>query len=225
MSTRSDLWKLITKADENQTSLETYMGHILAKLQILDDLKKNLDEERVSNLEVEFPESDSRLSVTKDGDNILCGSLVLADARTMKVVCEPVKEDLMRFGEKGPRHVLIYAQLSANTLVHPFYGIAQRFDQRWTVMKDLRKYPTLGVAIQDGNLPQSVLERLGVAHDIAKTVEYLHSVEVLVKRLSDKTVVLSSDYGTITPYLTDLERARLVCALSFIYRTAILTPL
>jgi hypothetical protein len=103
MSTRSDLWKLITKADENQTSLETYMGHILAKLQILDDLKKNLDEERVSNLEVEFPESDSRLSVTKGGDNILCGSLVLADARTMKVVCEPVKEDLMRFGEKGPK--------------------------------------------------------------------------------------------------------------------------
>jgi hypothetical protein len=92
-------------------------------------------------------------------------------------------------------------------------------------MKDLRKCPTLGVAIRDGNLPQSVLERLGVAHDIAKTVEYLHSVEVLVKRLSDKTVVLSSDYGTITPYLTDLERARLVCALSFIYRTAILTPL
>ena len=69
MSTRSDLWKLITKADENQTSLETYMGHILAKLQILDDLKKNLEEERVSNLEVEFPESDSRLWVTKDGDS------------------------------------------------------------------------------------------------------------------------------------------------------------
>jgi hypothetical protein len=140
---------------------------------------------------------------------------VLADARIVNVVCEPVKEDLMRYGEKGPRHVLIYAQLSANTLVHPFYGIAQRFGQRWAVMKDLRECPTLGAAIRDGRLPQFVLERLGIAHDIAKTIEYLHSVEVLVKRLSDKTVLLSSDHGEVVPYLTDLERARLVSALFF----------
>jgi hypothetical protein len=99
------------------------MGHILAKLQILDDLKKNLDEERVSNLEVEFPESHSRLSVTKDGDNILCGSLVLADARTMKAVCKPVKEDLMRFGEKGPKLLRLVDRLlkapSSSTTTKP----------------------------------------------------------------------------------------------------------
>lgn len=40
-------------------------------------------------------------------------------------------------------------------------------------------------------------------------MEYLHSVEILVKRLSDSTVILESTDGTITPYLTNLESARL----------------
>jgi hypothetical protein len=211
------------KADEIQTQQESYMVTILAKLQILDELKKNQDDQKSSDLEVDFSESDSRLSVTKDDDNILYGSLELADATTTKVVCEPVKEDLMRYGEKGPRHVLIYAKLSANTLVHPFYGIAQRFNQRYTVMKDLRECPTLGIAIRDGHLPQPVLERLGIAYDIAKTMEYLHSVEVLVKRLSDKNVLLSLENSTMTPYLTDLDRARLVSIPSFLVRMAALT--
>ncbi|KAH8689275.1 hypothetical protein GQ44DRAFT_720472 [Phaeosphaeriaceae sp. PMI808] len=82
-------------------------------------------------------------------------------------------------------------------------------------MKDLRKAPTLAGAIQDGKLPQSTLERLGIAHEVAKTVVYLHSVEVLVKRLSDKTVLLTSENGTFKPYLTDLENARLVNMVSF----------
>ncbi len=70
---------------------------------------------------------------------------------------------------------------------------------------------SLGFAIERGELPQSVLTRLEIAHDVAKAVAYLHSVDVLVKRLSDRTVLLSIDSGgIITPYLTDLERARLV---------------
>ncbi|KAN0066968.1 hypothetical protein V8E54_014892 [Elaphomyces granulatus] len=109
---------LCVKADENQTSLETYMGHILAKLQILDDLKKNLDEERVSNLEVEFPESHSRLSVTKDGDNILCGSLVLADARTMKAKERQKRlEGPGRNASKGENHRMQEKKLAASLAI------------------------------------------------------------------------------------------------------------
>lgn len=76
-------------------------------------------------------------------------------------------------------------------------------------MKDLRGIPTLAHAIKDGTWPESLPQRLSVAHEVAKTMEYLHSVEILVKRLSDSTVILEFTDGIITPYLTNLESARL----------------
>jgi hypothetical protein len=135
------LWKLLTTIDGNQRQQEAGVADILSKLEILDELKKNLDEKLCSDLSVDFSESDSRLSVVKENDDLLCGVLSLPNAENFQldVTCEPVKEDLMRFGEKGPRHILIYARIAANTLVHPFYGIAQRFGKRWVVMRDLRK--------------------------------------------------------------------------------------
>jgi hypothetical protein len=178
---------------------------------ILEELKKNSEQTQPPlDLSIEFPETDTRLSVRELDDNTIAGSLVLPNAEAVKIVCDPIKEDLMRYGEKGPRHVLIYARLSANTLVHPFYGIAQRYGQRWAVMKDLRDQPVLGDAIRRKEILDSILGRIGIAYDIAKTVDYLHSVEVLVKRLSDRNIVLMLESGTFTPYLTNLERARLV---------------
>ena len=215
MSIHSNLLKLIKRTDDNQTQhddyMAEYMAKIWAKLEILDELKKNSDEAEPPGLKINFPEGDSLLDVQKD-DGILTGQLKVAHttASSTAVICEPLKEELMRFGEKGPRHVLIYAKISANTLVHPVYGIAERIDQRWAVMKDLRKSPTLAAAIQYGQRPQSVLERIAIAHHVATTIDYLHSVDVLVKHLSDSTVVLSSDKGEVIPYLTDLEKARLV---------------
>lgn len=97
-------------------------------LLILEDLKKSRETTQSNlDLSIEFPESDTRLSVTPFDNNTLAGSLALPSTEAVEVVCDPIKEELMRFGEKGPRHVLIYARLSANTLVHPFYGIAQRY--------------------------------------------------------------------------------------------------
>jgi hypothetical protein len=212
-STRSELLKLTVKLDQNRTQQYAHMAEMMKKLEILDELKEDLDEKAASKLGIDFPECETSLSVTREKGNVsLSGKLKLSNAsdKTTNVICEPLKEDLMRYGEKGPRYVLIYAKISANTLVHPFYGIAQRFGQRWAVMKDLRECPTLASAIQNGQLPHSVLERIAIAHHVATTVDYLHSVEVLVKRLSDRTILLSSENGTITPYLTDLDKARLV---------------
>ena len=212
-STRSDLLKVTAKLDQNRTQQSAHEAEVMKKLEILDELKQNLDEKAASKLDIDFPESETSLSVTREEGNVLLtGKLKLpnASAKTINVICEPLKEDLMRYGEKGPRHILIYAKISANTLVHPFYGIAERFGKRWAVMKDLRESPTLASAVQNGQLPRSVMERIAVVHHIATTVEYLHSVEVLVKRLSDRTILLSSENGTITPYLTDLDKARLV---------------
>ena len=180
-------------------------------LKILDELKKDLAGKQPNRLEITFSQDDTRLSVIEAGGNILTGSLELGDCGPTDVVGVPIQEDLMRFGEKGPRHVLIYGHLSASTLVHPFWGIAERFGHRWAIMKDLRQSPSLMDSIKAKSLPEAPLKRLQIVHDIVKTVAYLHSVKILLKRLSDETTVLWTDgQGMVTPYLTDLERARLV---------------
>jgi serine/threonine protein kinase len=216
VSTRSALLKLDTKTNDSRAQQEKDMEIILEKLQILDELKKNWEEEKAPQLGVDFPEQDLRLQVTKESEKLLSGSFVDADSRTTKVICEPVKEDLMKYGEKGPRHVLIYAKLSANTLVHPFYGIAQRFNQRWIVMKDMRECPSLRDMMRDSKVSESLLDRISIACEVARTMEYLHSVEILVKRLSDTTILLSHENNAVIPYLTNLDRARLASPTSLV---------
>lgn len=213
--------KLDTKTGASRAQQQRGMEAILEKLQILDELKKNQDEEKAPQLRVDFPKQDLRLQVTKESDKLLSGSLADADSRITKVVCEPVKEDLMKYGEKGPRHVLIYAKLSANTLVHLFYDIAQRSNQRWIMMKDLREYLSLRDMMRDGKVPKSVLKRISIACDIAWTVEYLHSVEVLVKRLSNTTIHLSCENKCGHPLL-DKYRQSPTCK-SFLSSSLILT--
>lgn len=183
------------------------------RLLILDELKKVQDQKAAGELGIDFAETNEDLDVRQESEDFLVGSLKLrgSTATQVDVICEPLKEDLMRYGEKGPRHILIYAKISARTLVHQFYGVAQRYNRRWAVMKDLRKCPSLADAIKTSQMPASTLDRIALAHQIATTVDYLHSVEVLTKRLSDKTVLLSQNGDAITPYLTELEKARLVC--------------
>jgi Protein tyrosine and serine/threonine kinase len=199
VSTRSALLKLDTKTNDTRAQQEKDMETVLEKLQILDELKKNQEEAKAPQLRIDFPEQDLRLQVTKESEKLLSGSFVDANSRTTKVICEPVKEDLMMYGEKGPRHVLIYAKLSANTLVHPFYGIPQSFNQRWIVMKDLRQCPSLRDMMRDSKMPESLLDRISIACEVSRTMEYLHSVEILVKRLSDTTILLSHETNAVVP--------------------------
>jgi hypothetical protein len=202
----------LAKLDSLRSQQEANSSAILDKLSILDELKKVQDEKAAGELGIDFTESNEDLDVRQKSEDLLVGKLKLPGSTTTQVdvVCEPLMEDVMGYGEKGPRHILIYAKISARTLVHPFYGVAQRHNRRWAVMKDLRKCLTLADAIKTSQMPASILDRIALAHQIATTVDYLHSVEVLIKRLSDKTVLLSHNGDAITPYLTELEKARLV---------------
>lgn len=124
------------------------------------------------------------------------------------VICEPVKSQLGASGEKSTRAVLIYSKISGRTLVQPFYGICEQGDHLCGVFKDLRQCPTLSDMIQKHTLPKSTIARLSVACDVARTMDYLHSVEILLKGLSDRTVVISSTGGQLTPYIINLDTAR-----------------
>lgn len=174
-------------------------------LEILEEIKKNQNEEPTAGLRVDFPKGDKRLQVEKDNENLLTGSLAISE--NIPVVCVPVNENEMRYG-KGPRHALIYSKLSSNTLVHHYFGISQRFDRLWAVMEDLRSCKSLAASIQASSFPNDWATRLGIAHDIAKTVAYLHSVNLLVKSLSDTSVLLSLKNDVTIPILNNVEEAR-----------------
>ncbi|KAL6231533.1 kinase-like domain-containing protein [Aspergillus navahoensis] len=212
VTTRSDLLNLATKMQEDQVQQQKHLTAIMDKLKILDELTKISDMKNPPKLEIDFLEADPRLLVDSAHDEnqeLLYGELIMGSSHKTNVVCEPIEENIMKYGEQGPRHVLIYSRISVNTLVHPFYGVAQRRGRYWAVMKDMRQSRSLSQAIQENQLPDTVRERLSIAHQIAVTVEYLHSVEILVKRLSDTNVLLCVDHGNTTPYLTDLDQARL----------------
>lgn len=210
---RSDVHLLRSSVEQVQKQEITQASQVMARLSILDELKETLRATNHPVLKVNFEEQDSSLTVRREDVNLLVGALKLGDAtasRQIAVNCEPVNEDIMQYGGKGAHHVAIYSRLSANILVHQFYGIAKKFDRRWAVMQDLRDVQTLSAAITSKSLPEAVIGRLNIAYDIAKTIAYLHSVDIVVKRLSDQNIRLVQKENVYTPYLTHLERARLV---------------
>ncbi|KAH7220411.1 kinase-like domain-containing protein [Fusarium redolens] len=116
----------------------------------------------------------------------------------------------MRVGEKGPRHIAIYSKLSARCLVHPFYGITRYNGMRWLVFQNLRGSPSLASALSDKGCLEEVMDRVKVAADVATTMTYLHSVEILLKSLTDQTVLLVTENSQLVPYLTEIDRARMM---------------
>ena len=117
----------------------------------------------------------------------------------------------MKIGRSGSRHVEIYKRISVGALVQSFYGICERNGKKYAVMEDLRNQPTLAVAIESKLLPNDGSTRMRIAYDLANTIAYLHSVGIIIKSMSDDTVVLRRlDGGTFQPCLTNLETARMV---------------
>ena len=191
---------------QTQRTMQTDHEKILAKLKILD----LLNEDRQSNeLHVDFDVSDPRLDVNSSNDFIR-GKLKASEECQVDVICEPVTENLVQFGQKRPRYDIIYSRLSENTRVHPFYGIAKREKKRYAVFKDMSACSTLSHAIGNGELPTNLAARLAIAREIALTVNYLHSVQIVIKRLSDRSCLLYREGEGLIPYLTNLETARLV---------------
>ena len=124
------------------------------------------------------------------------------------IVCYPISSIQMDC-RIGHRHVTLYSKLSANTLVHPFYGIADRSGKLYAVMQDLRTSKSLGASLEDPQFTD-MRDRLRIAYDIAQTLAYLHSVEILIRSLSDKNILLVQEGSRWKPILTNLDEARLV---------------
>lgn len=179
--------------------------------------RQALNVNRTPAVKIDFQEGDQRLNIVPDGS----GFSGTFEGRA--IVLANVNEDEMKVGRSGSRHVEIYKRISVGALVQSFYGIHERSGKKYAVMEDLRKELTLSRAIEANLLPDDLQTRIRIAYELANTLAYFHSAGILVKSLSDDTVVLRKLVdGTFQPCLTNLETARMVSVLAlgqFFYQT------
>jgi hypothetical protein len=88
--------------------------------EILMEMKRKDVSVHEGPAKIDFREGDPRLNLSRDDTSILAGSF-----QGQSVICLPVSTSQID-SRQGPRFVSIYSKISANTLVHPFYGIAER---------------------------------------------------------------------------------------------------
>jgi serine/threonine protein kinase len=112
-----------------------------------------------------------------------------------------------------PRLISIYAMLSRSVNVQRLFGVFHDPSGDYAVMEDLEGSPfvLLSKALSDNQIAGSTrTQRLRLCYEIALTVAYLHSVNIVVKVISDTSIYLrNSDTGFI-PVLTNLGQARAV---------------
>jgi hypothetical protein len=196
-----NLRQLLTKTDE----AAEHQRDNMQRLWNLQQEPGRLDGDRVR---IDFPDGDSRLSVTGSlgESNDLVGSL----RDVGQVICKQIKNDEVESGW-GSRHVKIYRLISAGALVEAFFGIAKIGSKQYAVMEDLRDHPHLATVIESDQLPDS-LARLRLVYEVANTVAYLHSVGIIAKNISDTNIVLRrlEEGRRFEPCMINLEEARTV---------------
>lgn len=180
ISIRQNLQELLTRAD----STPEQMNNIRRLEQLQAEQRQRQDEQPIN---IRFPEGDPRLQQIihlGESQNLLAS---LKDVG--RVICKEIKNDGIMSAGRSSRHVEIYQLISTSALVEVFYGIAELGGKRYAVMEDLRDDPTLAAMI-DSNELNGPLTRLHLAYEVASAVAYLHSVDIVVKNISDVNIVL-----------------------------------
>ena len=119
--------------------------------------------------------------------------------------------------EKGksdtPRLLVVYGELSRSVGIQRLFG---RFEGRYgdyAVLEDVNVYSVLNTVLStcDPKAKESSrLSQLKLCLDLTICIAYLHSVNIVVKVISDSSVYLRNVNGNVIPVLGNLQHARLV---------------
>lgn len=103
----------------------------------------------------------------------------------------------------------IYQKIQAGSFVERFLGIAKREGKLYAIMEYLGEEESLARACQYKSLPRNILERVQLAYDLSKTMAWFHRAEMLLKSVSDQTVIMKRlPSGRLCPILSRLENSR-----------------
>jgi hypothetical protein len=115
----------------------------------------------------------------------------------------------MQLSTSSQASLEIYQKIQTGAFVQRYYGIAQRESNLYAIMEYLDEEETLARTCLDNSLPAAILERVQLAYDLSKTMAWYHRAEMLLKSVSDHTIVLKKlPSGRLCPILTRLENAR-----------------
>lgn len=114
-----------------------------------------------------------------------------------------------------PRLLSIYTEISRDVNIQRLFGVFHDSLSKtsYAVMEDLDEasFVLLKDALSNNLISQaSYLQRLRLCYEIALAVAYLHSVHIVVKVLSEKSIFIKQVKGELIPALSQLEYARLV---------------
>lgn len=126
-----------------------------------------------------------------------------------RVICKNLPQDRAGIERSIPRPAMIYSRLAQGSNVQNYFGILERQGRYYAVMEDVQELPTLDRWLAEHGVPDR-LSALTVAYEISSTVAYFHSVQLLVKTISDQKIVLKTTGETTVPLFTEVERARIV---------------
>ena len=116
-----------------------------------------------------------------------------------------------------PRLISIYAEIGRVVNIQRFFGVfhAAPSNTYYAVMEDLDGDDKSFVLLKDALSNQLIakvplVQRLRLCYEIALAVSYLHSLNIVVKVISEKSFYIKEVDGDFVPILTNLEYARLV---------------
>jgi len=131
--------------------------------------------------------------------------------RQLRVVCRPLTT---LYKTQAPRMVSILASLSSALHVEEFLGLLTTSAGEYAVMEDLEAATdVLSVrdALDDDRFASATeLNKLRLCYEIVNTVAYLHSLNMVVKVITDSFVFLRFKEDRLWPVFTNLECARSV---------------
>jgi hypothetical protein len=117
--------------------------------------------------------------------------------------------------ERLPHIVQIYQQMGNVALIQELYALADFQGSKYALVEDVESYRCIEDAATEGKLSEyTELQKLRFAYELATTVSTLHQAGVLLKSLSDTSIVIvEMGESNIRPKLTGLSQARMVCRL------------
>ena len=116
-----------------------------------------------------------------------------------------------------PRLLSIYEELGRAVNIQRFFGVFydSSSESYYAVMEDLEGGNHPSVSLKDALSTELIakasrIQRLRLCYEIALAITYLHSLNIIVKVISETSFYVKEIKGEFVPTLTNLEYARLV---------------
>ncbi|KAF8854351.1 hypothetical protein BDZ45DRAFT_676994 [Acephala macrosclerotiorum] len=184
-----------------QDSQNEIMRNLQKNMEERDRREHQLSSATLSRIQPDFY-LDHTFRLTFDANEPFYGKGTLENVGP--IICYPIQPSKV-----AKENLDIYCDLQEGAYVQRFHGTLSANKTYYAVMEDLTGEMTLNQACLKDLTQSSLLERARLASDLAKSMAWFHKADLLLKSVTDQTVVLKRlPSGKLCPVLTNLENLR-----------------